>query len=63
MPEEIGDKTYYTMEEFADEVGRKYGYIRKCARGLQRAKDLSSYVRRIGDKPFIDEEAKKEFGD
>lgn len=61
MTVEINGEKYFTLREFAEKVDRKYSYIRKCARNLQKAKDISKYVTYIEDKPFISEDALKEF--
>jgi len=61
MPFTVDGTEYYTLKEFAEEVDRSYSYIRKCARGLQRSKDLSEYVIRIENKPFVSEDALSEF--
>lgn len=63
MPIEIGNRKFFTMKEFSEEVGRAYSYIRKCVHGLERAKDISEYVKKIENKPMIQEDAKSEFED
>lgn len=63
MTVEIDGKTLYTLKEFAEEVERSYSYIRKCVRGIDRAKDLREYVVEIENKPLLQESATAEFGD
>jgi hypothetical protein len=61
MPTTIDGEKYYTLQEFAKKSDKSYSYIRKCARGLQRSKDISEYTVHIENKPFISELALDEF--